>query len=229
MGVGLVEEARLLATHAHLARSSAAAGNLAGARTHTEHSRNILFGKDDPRYGDFDGNGSAENPGDGFGLLRYAANADVKLLEAAESAEVTPEMADQLFAATLALANFAPANSTDTWSDQLIEQTQQILAVANASAAIARATAMRDLANRMVDGVDANQNGIVEPIAGEGRLDGFPHRAEDSKLLPQRQHHWAGATPALGQNPHQRPHRHRAGQCAPTTGGHRALGLSAGG
>ena len=166
--VGLVEEARLMATHANLARSAAAAGNLAGARTHTEHTRNILFGKDDPRYGNFDGTGGIENPGDGFGLLRYAANADVKLLEAAESEEVSPEMADQLFAATLALANFAPASDTGTWSDQLIEQTQQILAAANAAAATGPATAMRDLANRIVDGVDANQNGVVEPITGEG-------------------------------------------------------------
>ncbi len=166
--VGLIDEARLMATHANLARSAAAASNLAGARTHTEHTRNILFGKDDPRYGDFDGTGGIQNPGDGFGVLRYAANADVKLLEAAESQEVTPEMGEQLFAATLAIANFAPANDTDTWTDQLIEQTQQILAAANAGAASGPATAMRDLANRILDGVDENQNGVVEPITGEG-------------------------------------------------------------
>ncbi|RLT32717.1 MAG: hypothetical protein DWI57_18185, partial [Chloroflexi bacterium] len=166
--VGLVEEARLMATHANLARSAAAAGNLAGARTHTEHTRNILFGKDDPRYGDFDGTGGIQNPGDGFGLLRYAANADTKLLEAAESAEVTPEMADQLFAATLAIANFAPANDTDTWSDQLIEQTQAILAAATAGEATAPATVMRDLGKQIVDGVDADADGTVEAISGEG-------------------------------------------------------------
>ncbi len=166
--VGMMDEARIMATHANLARSAAAAGDLAGARVHAEQVRNILFGSDDPRYGDFDGNGAAENPGDGFGLLRYAAKGDLKLLEAAESAGVTAEMTDQLFAASLAIANFAPANNTNTWSDQLLDQAQQILAAANATAATGPATAMRDLANRIVDGVDADKDGTVEPIAGEG-------------------------------------------------------------
>ncbi|MFZ1752338.1 MAG: fibronectin type III domain-containing protein, partial [Caldilineaceae bacterium] len=167
-GVGLVNQARVMATHANLARSAAAAGNLAGARVHTEHTRNILFGTSDPRYGDFDGNGTAENPGDGYGVLRYAANADLKLLEAAESEGVTAEMADQLFAASLSIANFAPASGGNTWADQLVARSGEVGSAADAAAAAAPATAMRDLANQIVDGVDANQNGTVQPITGEG-------------------------------------------------------------
>ncbi|MFO7632531.1 MAG: hypothetical protein R6W76_08335, partial [Caldilinea sp.] len=68
-GVGLVQEARMMLTHANLARSSAAAGQLAGARVHTEHVLNILYGKDDSRHRDYNGDGKVENPGDGFGLL----------------------------------------------------------------------------------------------------------------------------------------------------------------
>ncbi|MBI3957855.1 MAG: fibronectin type III domain-containing protein [Chloroflexi bacterium] len=166
--VGMVQQARILATHANLARSSAAAGNRGGARVHTEHTLNILYGKDDPRYGDFDGSGVAENPGDGYGLLRYAANTDFKLLEAAESVGVTQEIADQAIAASLTIGNVAPADGNNTWADQLVERAQTVLAAATAGDALPPATTMRDISNRMVNGVDVNENGVVEPITGEG-------------------------------------------------------------
>jgi len=167
-GVGLVQEARMMLTHANLARSSAAAGNLAGARVHSEHVLNILYGKSDPRHLDYNGDGTAENPGDGFGVLRYAANVDLNMLTAAESAGVTPHIFDQAVATSAVIANFAPADGADTWSDQLVAQATQVLAAANAAAASDPATAARDLATRIVNGVDLNQNGAVEEIAGEG-------------------------------------------------------------
>jgi len=166
--VGMVQEMRMLATHANLARSSAVGGSRSGARTHTEHVLNILYGVADPRHGDYDGNGTAENPGDGFGLLHYAASADLRLLEAAESAGVTPEIADQAIAASLTIGNVAPAEGTNTWADQLVERAQAVLTAATAGDALAPATTMRDISNRMINGVDVNQNGTIEPIVGEG-------------------------------------------------------------
>lgn len=167
-GVGLVQEARMMLTHANLARSSAAAGNLAGARVHTEHVLNILYGASDPRHGDYNGDGKVENPGDGFGLLRYAANVDVNMLLAAESVGVTEHIFNQAVAASGVVGNFAPADGGGTWSDQVVTQATQTLFAGSAGAALAPATAARDLATRIVNGVDVNNNGIVEAIAGEG-------------------------------------------------------------
>lgn len=167
-GVGLVQEARMLLTHANLAQSSAAAGSLAGARVHTEHVLNILYGAADPRHGDYDGNGVAENPGDGFGLLRYAANVDLNMLTAAESAGVTDHIFNQAVAASAVIGNFAPADGGNTWSDQLVVQAAQVLASGSAAVALTLSTAARDLAMRIVDGIDANSNGVVDEIAGEG-------------------------------------------------------------
>jgi len=167
-GVGLVQEARMLLTHANLARSSAAAGSLSGARLHTEHVLNILYGSEDPRYGDYTGDGVAENPGDGYGLLRYAANVDLNMLIAAESSGVTDHIFDQSVAASAVIGNFAPADGANTWSDQLVTQATQVLAAGSAPAALTPSTAARDLATQIVNGVDANSNGVIEEIAGEG-------------------------------------------------------------
>jgi hypothetical protein len=167
-GVGLVQEARMMLTHANLARSSAVAGNRNAARLHTEHVINILVGNSDPRYADYNGDGKIENPGDGFGLLRYAANVDYEMLIAAESQGVTDHIAERAFATTLVIANFAPAAGENTWSDQLIAQAEAVLAAATAADALPLTTAMRTLATQILNGVDANENGEVEAIAGEG-------------------------------------------------------------
>ena len=60
--------------HANLAKQEADAGNVAGLRQHIEHVINIIEGEDGPNFGDLDGNGFTQNPGDGVGVLTHAAN-----------------------------------------------------------------------------------------------------------------------------------------------------------
>jgi plastocyanin/uncharacterized membrane protein YozB (DUF420 family) len=44
-------------------------GSLPATKRHAEHLINLIEGAQDPRYGDIDGNGHLEDPGDGIGLL----------------------------------------------------------------------------------------------------------------------------------------------------------------
>ena len=60
--------------HATLARNAADANNFASVRQHIEHVINIIEGEGGPNYGDIDGNGQIQNPGDGVGVLAHAAN-----------------------------------------------------------------------------------------------------------------------------------------------------------
>jgi hypothetical protein len=57
--------------------------NLAGAKSHGEHVINILVGRESPEYLDYDGNGRAENPGDGGGLINYLQVIQESLLATA--------------------------------------------------------------------------------------------------------------------------------------------------
>jgi hypothetical protein len=162
-GVGMVREARVLLEHAALA---AASPTPAGAKAHTEHVLNILYGKDG--HQDFDGNGAIEFFGDGYGLLPYASKVDLTMTQVAESEGRTAHIFDRAIDTITVIGNFAPANSDGTWSDELVTKAQQVLASGNANDAKAFAEEMRTLATRILNGVDANSNGTVEPIAGEG-------------------------------------------------------------
>lgn len=70
---GMMDETQLAAQHLQNAKNAAALDALPEMCAHLEHIVNILEGIGRPRYGDHDGNGAAENPGDGFGVVGYAA------------------------------------------------------------------------------------------------------------------------------------------------------------
>lgn len=70
--LGLLAQTDIAAQHIQNASNAAAIGAQAEMRAHLEHIVNILEGMGGPRYSDHDGNGTAENPGDGFGVIGYS-------------------------------------------------------------------------------------------------------------------------------------------------------------
>ena len=72
ISVGLREQTAAALFHAQLALKST---TLAAVHEHAEHVVNIIEGSDGPNFGDLDGDGTAQNPGDGFGVLGYAPDA----------------------------------------------------------------------------------------------------------------------------------------------------------
>ena len=60
-----------LVIHALELREAVNRGNLPTSRRHAEHLVNLIEGKDGGNYGDVDGDGSLEDPGDGTGMLTY--------------------------------------------------------------------------------------------------------------------------------------------------------------
>ncbi len=61
--------------HADESNRAAGRGNLATARRHAEHVINLIEGRTGADYGDADGNGYVEDPGDGTGALNYLQRA----------------------------------------------------------------------------------------------------------------------------------------------------------
>lgn len=64
-------------SHRNFAINSAGEGDLAGAKSHSEHVLNIIEGRSGELYGDWNGNELVENPGDDVGLMVY-----IQLLQA---------------------------------------------------------------------------------------------------------------------------------------------------
>jgi len=69
--VGLKAQTDLAVQHAQNASNAAAIGSLAELRVHLEHLINILEGANGARFGDYDGDGQKQNPGDGYGVVLY--------------------------------------------------------------------------------------------------------------------------------------------------------------
>jgi hypothetical protein len=78
--LGLVAQTDIALQHVQNAVNAAAIGALAETRTHLEHVINILEGSAGPRFSDYDGDGTTQNPGDGFGAVGYAGQI-AELLE----------------------------------------------------------------------------------------------------------------------------------------------------
>ncbi len=70
--LGLLAQTDIAAQHIQNASNAAAIGAQAEMRAHLEHIVNIIEGMGGPRYSDHDTNGTAENPGDGFGVIGYS-------------------------------------------------------------------------------------------------------------------------------------------------------------
>ena len=70
-----------LVTHAAELRDAEDRGNLETSRRHAEHLVNLIEGKAGDNYGDLDGDGSVEDPGTSYGLLRYVRDVEVATSE----------------------------------------------------------------------------------------------------------------------------------------------------
>lgn len=185
--VGLVTQAQILASHASFARSAAQTGNLTDARRHAEHVLNILYGEDDPRFGDQDNDGLTTNPGDGYGLLLYRQQMNSALIQAAETSDATDNMRMRVAQVQVALTNIGDGTRGEsTWTSLLIERTEALLAASGTADAQTFAMQVAGLADRVYGGEDLNDNGHVEPIRNEGgALVAFRHVQRAAEYFPQ--------------------------------------------
>jgi len=162
--VGLHEEADELVRHATLLAEAQTKGDAAGVRRHAEHVYNLIAGSRDPHFGDLDGDGHAQNAGDGFGLLPNGEQAGY-------------------IQATAAAARAAETASDATPSIRLHAQhvqicTANLLGWADAARTLALALTrgpdgaaaerLLALATAISIGIDANGDGQIGPLPGEG-------------------------------------------------------------
>lgn len=89
-GYGLMAQAAIADHHAKLLLDALNGGGLAEAKMHLEHIWNTMVGLFAPDYGDKNGDGRADNPGDGFGIMLYAQRMIGLLGQLAELPGVSP-------------------------------------------------------------------------------------------------------------------------------------------
>jgi plastocyanin/uncharacterized membrane protein YozB (DUF420 family) len=160
--VGLLSMVEELLRHAKAVSGAAALGDSQSADRHIEHMLNILEGKGGPDYGDFDGNGVLQDPGDGFGIDHYVDAIGVQ----AAAASAAPDVTDNI--KTHAAELEALAINMRAWANQDVDfllRAHQATSIADKQSLTAQALA---LTRTMLNGVDSNGNGVIEPLAREG-------------------------------------------------------------
>jgi hypothetical protein len=151
---GALEEANIGLRHSGLAAEADSPGSL---RTHAEHTINILRGT----LEDHNGNGRGENPGRGYGIAYFTGRIQEKLDAIADSPTTDRQIENQVELIRVCIVNVRG------WMDQVVDLESQMLTVDDLESVHAQLVEASEWANALVNGVDLNQNGQVEPFEGE--------------------------------------------------------------
>ncbi len=185
--VELQAQVELMFTHARLSSDALTAGDLRGAKQHAEHVVNIAAGQSNPSFGDHDGNGAAENPGDGFGVSAYARR-HAELAQSLGESDVDERTRGVIREVTACAVN------VENRALGAIQAALEITGASDASAATLAGIRMVSLANAAEAGSDVNNNGVIENVRDEcgaaqltevvRRLSDIALRSPDSAAAP---------------------------------------------
>ena len=167
---GLRMQAEVVRSHVQLTDLALGPQDLVGVRRHAEHLINAIQGLHGANFGDVDGDGRALNPGDTYGLLStslgfgYIEAVAVHAQTAVEAPDATEEVKVHAEHTRIAAMNAL------TWAEQLNAKALELVQVQDIDAARALFEEMQPLADALLEGVDADGDGQVEPIPGEGTI-----------------------------------------------------------
>lgn len=172
------EQLALASAHTGFSQTGINDADLAEARRHSEHVINILIGEEGEFYGDIDGDGLPQNPGDGVGTQVYIQELTAALESAMEADALTPE---QLFAADRATASLQNASER---IDVALKKAIQVFAADTDAEADPIVRELVNLLFQARDGLDFDGNGVVDPVEAEGGLAALQGYAELLSVMP---------------------------------------------
>jgi hypothetical protein len=149
-------------------QKASANGNADRVRLNAEAILNIIVGDQSPNRKDWNADGQVDDPSDGFGLLLNGQNlgylqaAYIQADTATKSAGASEEMVTSGEGLKNSVQNLAQ------WTTQVQDLLTAILASPAPADLDQKVSQAVDLANRMMNGVDADEDGLVESIPGEG-------------------------------------------------------------
>ncbi len=162
---GAEEQILIAISHTGFVQEALAGDDLSQARRHAEHVVNILEGKEGPHFGDLDGDGLAQNPGDGFGVRPYLARALEQIQLASETTTVTADT--QLYADRI----LTTGNNNLALIDAAAEKALQIFAADTVAEAQSFADELEMLVDQVLNGADLDNNGAIDPTKNEGGIE----------------------------------------------------------
>jgi serine/threonine protein kinase len=166
---GLNADTLLLNESAQQMLASFEARDEAGLDLHAERMLNVILGSQSEEYKDWNGDGTVDDPSDGYGLLLNGENVGYiqGTFTHADLSLTSPDATQNMLTHGKHVKDCA--TNLDGWTSQLRDQ---LAAILNASfdspeleGMIREAVA---LAAKIRNGIDVNGNESIEPVSGEG-------------------------------------------------------------
>ncbi len=146
-----ISEAKVARQHAGFAAKKP--GDLNWMKRHTTH---VMHAIDPSRM--------AKGPGLGYGMIKAAKGAAKHINLAANSADASANVkAHAMHVAT-------SAGNAAAWGEQIMTLAGQVQSASSAAAAAPKVQQIAELTRRIIDGYDANGDGKVTWVKGEGGL-----------------------------------------------------------
>jgi plastocyanin/uncharacterized membrane protein YozB (DUF420 family) len=200
-GLGLRQETDELLRHAQFLAEAMDDGNLPLEKLHAEHMINLIEGAEGEHFGDLNGNGKIDNPGDGYGLLEngsqdgYVSGMREHARLAAEAADATAEI--KLHAGHVQIAG----ENTQSRASELRDRALAILSKRSVADTRVEVQKVLSLAHQTIQGVDLNGDEQVAPTPGEGGASVAYQHAQLMAAIPL-----SGSTPtAVAVHQHAAP------------------------
>lgn len=162
----LMAESSMGQQHAGLAR---VADTVGGMHLHNEHTINIFEGTEV----DYDNNGAGSNPGFKKGVVIYLDRIEALLSAAATAPAGSDALHGNIESVRVCIGN------ARMWVNQIVADEKEMIAIESVETAAPIANRSTATAAALLNGLDANSNGQVEPFEGECGLD----QIEDYGLL----------------------------------------------
>ena len=166
--LGLRQETDELLRHAQFLKDAFDAGDFKLERVHAEHIVNIIAGAQGQDFGDLNGDGKVQNPGDGFGLLQNGQqDGYIKgMVDHAKLAADSPDATDaiKLHASHVQIAG----ENTRVRVQDIHDRAHKILDASGIADTQQDVLSILALAQQTIQGVDVNLDEQVGPVPGEG-------------------------------------------------------------
>jgi serine/threonine protein kinase len=166
---GLDADTLLLKESAKQMLAAFEARDEAGMDLHAERMLNVILGKQSEQYRDWNGDGTVDDPGDGYGLLLNGENTGYiqGAFTHADLSLTSPGATQNMLTHGKHVKDCA--TNLDAWTTQLRDQLSAILNASFDSPELeGRVREAVALADKIRNGIDVNGNENIEPVSGEG-------------------------------------------------------------
>ena len=150
--------------HAGNVQNAVNEDDLAEAQRHAEHVINILSGKESANFGDHNRDGQAQNPGDDVGVPVYLSRTKNLAQNLRDDGKLNGNL--DAYAGQIIQAS----DNSIAVVDEAIAKTFKMFSIDSLGEAQPIVDDIHTLLNNLQTGRDADGNGVIDPLAGEGTL-----------------------------------------------------------